>query len=377
MRILHVAAGYPSGPGFGVHRYAAGLAEALLDLGHECHTVGLAPVGRSRAMHRAAESPYPFNAYNEYLQAALEDLPLAGCLARAWDEAGPFDVLVAHDWAAGLAASVLQKVHGCPLVGFLHGTEVGRCGGKLTREQHHVADMERWFAQRTDALAVPSDFVRREVLKHYQSDAQDLTVVPAGVSIKRAALDAEEFRATFAAAGEPLILFGGRFHVSKGPDLLIQAIPAVLAKRPAARFVIAGDGPMKEELQERVHAAHLDDHVRGWMKLGPVVMGALYRVADVAVVPSRYEAGGLAALEALAQGVPTVAASVGAMPEIANASGRLRLVPPESPSALATAVLQALEERRSDSGDTEERAWSSSADRFNALLRRWNPVRTI
>src|SRR5688572_17084746 len=90
MKILHVLAGYPSRPGFGVSRYASELAQALSDLGHENHLASSKVVGGGNALKRdevvehGIEAPYPFAAYDEYLQAALEDLPLAEKLAGIW-----------------------------------------------------------------------------------------------------------------------------------------------------------------------------------------------------------------------------------------------------------------------------------------------------
>lgn len=359
MKILHVVAGYPSRPGFGVARYAAESARAIADLGHVCHLASTSAMENGRSSERdgvveyGLEPVYPFGAYNEYLQAALEDIPLTGRLAEIWKDAGPFDLVLAHDWAAGMAASVLQRAYHCPLVGMVHGTEVGRAGGKVTREQHYVADMERWFCERSDRIVIPSGHVRGEVEKHYRADARKVTVVSggAGADLFEAEVDVEEFRGMFAETDEKLLLFSGRLESFKGPDNLIEAFRILAGSFPRIRLAVAGEGSLQQSLVEQVNRFGLEAKVRFTGTLGPSVMGALFQVSDLLVMPSRSEAFGIAALEALLYDLPVVAFPAGGLPELAKATGRIDLATQDSVQSLSECITASLRK----SGETRKR----------------------
>jgi glycosyltransferase involved in cell wall biosynthesis len=133
-------------------------------------------------------------------------------------------------------------------------------------------------------------------------------------------------------SGLPLVLFAGRLHEEKGPDLLLDALPRL---RRRVRCVMMGAGPQEPALRARVEELGLAETVEmpGWQ--GDV--GAWMERADLVVVPSRYEAWSQAAVTAMAHGVPVVATNVEGLPTTL-ADGRGVLVPPEDPAALARAV---------------------------------------
>jgi glycosyltransferase involved in cell wall biosynthesis len=138
----------------------------------------------------------------------------------------------------------------------------------------------------------------------------------------------------------PRVLFAGRLHREKGPDLLLDAI-ARLSPRPAC--VLLGMGPAEEALSGRARELGIEELVRlpGWQdEVGPWLAGA-----DLVVVPSRYESWSQAAVTAMAHGVPVVATNVEGLPSTL-AEGRGLLVPPEDPAALASAIDDALSGRR-------------------------------
>jgi glycosyltransferase involved in cell wall biosynthesis len=138
----------------------------------------------------------------------------------------------------------------------------------------------------------------------------------------------------------PRVLFAGRLHREKGPDLLLEAI-ARLSPPPAC--VLLGAGPEEARLRRRARELGIDEVVRlpGWQNaVGPWVAGA-----DLLVVPSRYESWSQAAVTAMAHGVPVVATNVEGLP-ITLAEGRGLLVAPEDPDALAGAINDALSGRR-------------------------------
>jgi Glycosyl transferases group 1/Glycosyltransferase Family 4 len=138
----------------------------------------------------------------------------------------------------------------------------------------------------------------------------------------------------------PRILFAGRLHREKGPDVLLEAM-ARLSPPPAC--VLLGVGPEEAALRERARELGIDHVIRmpGWQhRVGPWLAWA-----DLLVVPSRYESWSQAAVTAMAHGVPVVATNVEGLPTTL-ADGRGVLVPSENPDALAGAIEDVFSGRR-------------------------------
>jgi glycosyltransferase involved in cell wall biosynthesis len=129
--------------------------------------------------------------------------------------------------------------------------------------------------------------------------------------------------------GHPLVLAVGRLHPQKGYDVLIEALPVI----GEAVVAVAGDGPLRAELEERAPQV-------AWLGRRDDVAD-LYAAADVVVLPSVWEARSLTAQEALRAGRPLVATDVGAIPALVG-DGAV-LVPPGDAVALGTAVRRLLD----------------------------------
>ena len=118
-----------------------------------------------------------------------------------------------------------------------------------------------------------------------------------------------------------------RLSPEKGVDVLLAAA----ARLPDVAFLIAGDGP------ERENYRHLAPPNVQWLGRIPDTR-TVYAEADVIAIPSRQEGQGIVALEAMAAGLPLVASRVGGLAEMLTDGETARLVPPEDPDALAAAL---------------------------------------
>ncbi|WP_327262916.1 glycosyltransferase [Streptomyces sp. NBC_01232] len=141
-------------------------------------------------------------------------------------------------------------------------------------------------------------------------------------------------------AGTPLAVCVGRICPQKGQDILLRAWPELRAAVPGARLALVGDGPDAERLRRAappgVLFAGAADDIRPWL-----------RAADLVVLPSRWEGMALAPLEAMACGRPVLVSDVsGARESLPPGQGRLCLVPPEDPTALAESLRRLLAEPR-------------------------------
>ncbi len=221
---------------------------------------------------------------------------------------------------------------------------------------HHTPELPRHDNLAGRAWWALGWLVRPEVIYTSETDRRgdrrqllSTRVVELGIDLARfAAAGAARAAAVEPAAGRPPGLRGAvvgtvaRLAVQKGLDVLIDAAPLVLARRPDARFVIVGDGELRAELEARAVAAGVADRVAflGARDDIPEQLATL----DVFVLPSRFEGLCLAVIEAQAAGVPVVATPVGGIRETVVPGETGLLVPVDDPGALAAAILTLLDD---------------------------------
>jgi glycosyltransferase involved in cell wall biosynthesis len=130
----------------------------------------------------------------------------------------------------------------------------------------------------------------------------------------------------------------------KGLVPLLEAVAKVRTER-ACHLVVVGTPRADGRVGETIDRLGLSGSVRFESGVSDEAMVELYQQAQVAVVPSLYEGFSLPAVEAMACGVPLVATTGGALPEVVGESGRCGLlVPPDDPGALAEAIGQVLDD---------------------------------
>jgi glycosyltransferase involved in cell wall biosynthesis len=198
--------------------------------------------------------------------------------------------------------------------------------------------LERLIARQADSvLCVSADLADRM----HRAGARDvaLAVVPAPPAPPPSAEAVAKARADMGAAGRPVVLAAGRLARQKGFDVLVDAMTRLQDRDPVPLLVIAGDGPMAGQLAARSRAGGVDVRLLGQRADIPALLG----VADVVVVPSRWEGQPLIVQEALRAGRPLVASRVGGIPDLTSAAGAL-LIPANDPGRLASAITSVLDE---------------------------------
>jgi glycosyltransferase involved in cell wall biosynthesis len=169
---------------------------------------------------------------------------------------------------------------------------------------------------------------------------QSIRVVPNPIELDRFAAGADAAAGREGGGRDIDVLFVGRLSREKGVDVLLEAMRSVPGD---PRLVIAGDGPLKAELQQQAAQAGIPAEFTGW--IGPDALPALVARAHVQVVPSRSEPQGVVVVEALATGTPVIGARVGGIPEMVVDGETGWLVAPNDPAALRDAISEALTDR--------------------------------
>jgi glycosyltransferase involved in cell wall biosynthesis len=202
---------------------------------------------------------------------------------------------------------------------------------------------------RVDRFIVVSRALQRLLVEKRGLAAGRVALVANGVETDRLTPAARRQLAARArralGVGEATLLVGaaGRLVWQKGFADLVAAMPGVLARVPAARLVIAGDGPLRDVLATQGRCAGLGDRLvlPGFQADIVPFLAAL----DVLVIPSVREGFPLITLEGMALGLPIVATAIdGVVEQIQHDTDGL-LVPPGDPAALGAAVVRVLEDR--------------------------------
>ena len=207
----------------------------------------------------------------------------------------------------------------------------------------YLGALTGWSARRARAVIAVSAATARDVERLLGVPRERIRVVPNGVDT--AALrplptaDVAAFRAAHGLP-ERIILYLGTLEPRKNVPRLVRAFAAIRERTGATLVVAGGKGWFYEEIFRTVRALGLEECVRFPGYVPDAELPLWYNSAEVFAYPSLYEGFGLPALEALACGVPVIAASTSAFPEVVGDAGLL--VDPESDAALAAALERVL-----------------------------------
>lgn len=199
---------------------------------------------------------------------------------------------------------------------------------------------ERKLLRRSLKVVVLSDYTRKKLLETY-SISDTVVIIPGGVDSvfhPVSASQRESLREKFGMEGFSFLTV--RNLVSRtGVDMLIDAFSQLRACHPGTRLWIAGEGPLRSKIQEKIEHHGLNDSVKLLGFVTDDTLPDLYRAADCFVLPTLFLEGfGLVTIEALASGTPVVATPAGANLQVVGEWREDAVVDSITPIALASGM---------------------------------------
>ncbi|CAN5205606.1 hypothetical protein BH09ACT13_BH09ACT13_07460 [soil metagenome] len=333
MRVLVVSGIWPPDPG-GPASHAPALSRFLCGRGHAVEVVTTAD---------RAPAPEPFGVH--WVRRSLPvGMRHARCVDLVRRRARRADVVYATSMVrrASLACVLARR----PLVVKLVSDEVferqrrsGRFDGTLDAFQQRGGGRVRFLRWTRDAalrrashVFSPSVYLR-DVAVGWGLDPKRISVLPNPAPELPELAPRDELRTDLDFSG-PTLAFAGRLGPQKALGVALQAVAAV----PGVSLAVAGDGPERDELDQRVSTHGLSDRVHFLGPLSREEVLRLFRAADAAILSSSWENLPHTVLEALAVGTPVIATAVGGVPEIGRDGENGLLVPADDPVALAKAI---------------------------------------
>ncbi|HUD13738.1 MAG TPA: N-acetyl-alpha-D-glucosaminyl L-malate synthase BshA [Terracidiphilus sp.] len=334
---------YPTYGGSGV--VATELGIELAALGHEVHFISYSQpfrlTGRDQGIfyHEVPVSSYPLFEFPPY------DLALASRMAEVAEFNG-LDLLhvhyaIPHSVSALLARQMLAvRGRRLPFVTTLHGTDITLVG--LDRSYLPIT---RYAIQESDGVTSISAYLKAKTLEDF-GVTRGIEVVPNFVNCdvytpiaderKRA-----EARGRLARPDEAILMHLSNFRPVKRVVDVVKIFAQVALEMPA-QLVLVGDGPDRSAAEWLARDLHIQDKIHFLGKQEQV--NELLPLADLLLMPSELESFGLAALEAMACKVPSIATRVGGVPELIDDGLTGLLYPVGDVTAMAHGALGLLKD---------------------------------
>jgi N-acetyl-alpha-D-glucosaminyl L-malate synthase BshA len=302
---------YPTFGGSGV--LATELGKALAQKGHQVHFITYQqPVRLSGFIpnifyHEVQVPTYPLFDYPPYETALASTM--VDVIRNNQLQLLHVHYAIPHASAAYMAKSILEKegIH-IPVITTLHGTDITLVGKDKT-----YAPVVAFSINQSDAITAVSENLRDETYKTFRIE-KPIQVIHNFVDVdrfRRKPIDA--FRRVIAPNGERILLHASNFRKIKRVQDVVKIFKIVCDRMPC-KLLFVGDGPERVPAEHLARELHVCDSIRFVGKQEQ--MEDILAIADLFLLTSEYESFGLAALEAMAAGVPVVSTNAGGLGEI-------------------------------------------------------------
>ncbi len=302
---------YPTYGGSGI--VATELGKALAKKGHEIHfityshPVRLGMFTENVFYHEVKVSDYPLFQYEPY------ETVLASKIVDVVKHTG-LDLLhvhyaIPHASAAFMARQILesQDIY-IPFVTTLHGTDITLVGKDSSFEP-----VITFCLNQSDAVTAVSEDLKKDTYLHFDTE-KEIHVIPNFIPVpKDKVIVAQSVRRRYAKDNEPILCHVSNFRKVKRVQDVIKVF-AKVNKEKKSNLLLVGDGPERYHIEELCRELDLCDRVKFLGKIRDA--RHVLEISDLFLLPSETESFGLAALEAMAVGVPVISSNTGGIPEV-------------------------------------------------------------
>lgn len=302
---------YPTFGGSGVMATELGLA--LADKGHEIHFITYQQPVRLNVFrpnifyHEVSVPKYPLFDFPPYETA------LASTLVHVIQN-NELDLLhvhyaIPHASSAYFARQMLKKQgKDIPFITTLHGTDITLVGKDST-----YGCVVTFSINESNAITAVSENLKAETYKSFSIE-KPIHVIPNFVDAHRFhQTNKDHFKKMLASEGERILVHVSNFRKVKRVDDVMKIFEKVRQRIPA-KLLMIGDGPERQHAEDLCRKLGVCNDIRFLGKQDQ--MEEILNIADLFILPSQYESFGLAALEAMACGVPVISSNAGGLPEI-------------------------------------------------------------
>jgi len=302
---------YPTFGGSGV--LATELGKALAQKGHHVHFITYQQPVRLNGFipnifyHEVQVATYPLFDYPPYetaLSSTLVDVIKNNSLQLLH-----VHYAIPHASAAYMAKKILEQegIH-IPVITTLHGTDITLVGRDKT-----YAPVVAFSINQSDVITAVSHNLRDETFNTFRIQ-KPIEVIHNFVDVQRfSRKPIDAFKKLIAPNGERVLLHASNFRKVKRVEDVVLIFNEVNKQIPS-KLLFVGDGPERGHAEELSRKLNICDEVRFVGKQEQ--MEDILAIADLFLLTSEYESFGLAALEAMAAGVPVVSTNAGGLPEI-------------------------------------------------------------
>lgn len=303
---------YPTFGGSGV--VATELGKALAKKGHEIHfityslPVRLEKLRENIYFHEVSVSDYPLFEHTPYEQVLTsklvdvvkyEKLDLLHC-----------HYAIPHASAAYMAQQILRSQGiEIPFITTLHGTDITLVGKDPSFEP-----VITFSINKSTKVTAVSESLRKDTYDHFNIN-REIDVIPNFICVQDYELENNaKYKCRYAPNGEFLITHISNFRKVKRVGDVLNFFKGIIDRGVKAQLLLVGDGPERNILERQCRDWGICPNVKflGSLKSTMEVLA----ISDLFILPSETESFGLAALEALAGGVPVIASNAGGIPEV-------------------------------------------------------------
>jgi N-acetyl-alpha-D-glucosaminyl L-malate synthase BshA len=303
---------YPTYGGSGV--VATELGKNLAERDHEIHFISsslpfrLSHVAGNIFFHEVNVQSYPL------FESPPYTLSLTSKMVDIAKHAG-LDVLhvhyaIPHATSAVMARQILAAEGiSLPIVTTLHGTDITLIG-----QDPSFAPVVTWSINQSNGVTAVSNYLRQQTYDHFEV-TNGIEVIPNFIDTDRFyRQNKEHFKQALCPNGEKVIVHVSNFRPVKNTKQVVEIFHQLQDDTPDVKLLLVGDGPERVPTERKARELGVFDDIRFLGKQDPIE--EILSIADVFLMPSDSETFGLAALEAMACGVPTVVSNVGGLPEL-------------------------------------------------------------